>query len=185
MRIIENYEKETGRNDGISYYKVQAKMAVLEKQFHRAESILLENNEIEEAMEMYHELHKWDESIKIAEKKKHSDVAELKENYFVWLLKTGQEEKAAEVKENEGEYVNAIQLYLKGGLPARAASVVYNYQESFPQDLLEKIAASLAQAGMYEKAGELYEEMQMLQKALDCYCKGNAFKKAVELARKE
>jgi intraflagellar transport protein 172 len=38
---------------------------------------------------------------------------------------------------------------------------------------------------MYEKAGELYEEMQMLQKALDCYCKGNAFKKAVELARKE
>lgn len=36
MRIIENYEKETGRNDGISYYKVQAKMAVLEKQFHRA-----------------------------------------------------------------------------------------------------------------------------------------------------
>lgn len=134
---------------------------------------------------MYQELHKWEESIKIAEKKKHPDVAELKESYFEWLLTTGQEEKAAEVKENEGEYVNAIQLYLKGGLPARAANVVYNYQESFPQDLLEKIAANLATAGMYEKAGELYEEMQMLQKALDCYCKGNAFKKAVELARKE
>jgi intraflagellar transport protein 172 len=44
MRIIEKYEKETGRNDGISFYKVQAKLAVLEKQFHRAESILLENN---------------------------------------------------------------------------------------------------------------------------------------------
>lgn len=38
---------------------------------------------------------------------------------------------------------------------------------------------------MYERAGEFYEEMQMLQKALDCYIKGNAFKKAVELARKE
>lgn len=136
-------------------------------------------------MDMYQELHKWDESIKIAEKKKHPDVADLKENYFEWLLKTGQEEKAAQVKENEGDYVNAIQLYLRGGLPARAASVVYNYQEGFPQDLLERIAASLAQAGMYERAGEFYEEMQMLQKALDCYIKGNAFKKAVELARKE
>jgi len=28
---------------------------------------------------------------------------------------------------------------------------------SFPQDLLEKIAGSLASAGMFEKAGELYE----------------------------
>ena len=36
---------------------------------------------------------------------------------------------------------------------------------------------------MYEKAGELYEEMEMLQKALDCYVKGNAYKKAVDLAR--
>jgi intraflagellar transport protein 172 len=44
MRIIEKYQSETGRNDGISFYKVQAKLAILEKQFHRTESILLENN---------------------------------------------------------------------------------------------------------------------------------------------
>lgn len=100
IKQIEEYEKETGRNDGISYYKVQAKLAVLEKQFHRAESILLENDEIEEAMEMYQELHKWDETIKIAEKKNHPDVEELKEHYYSWLLETGQEEKAGEIKEN-------------------------------------------------------------------------------------
>ena len=33
-------------------------------------------------MEMYQELHKWDESIKIAENKNHPDVMELKANYF-------------------------------------------------------------------------------------------------------
>lgn len=37
---------------------------------------------------------------------------------------------------------------------------------------------------MYEKAGEFYEQMEMLQKALDHYCRGNAYKKAVELAKK-
>lgn len=65
----------------MTFYKVQAKLAVLEKQFHRAEAILLDHNEVEDAMEMYQELHKWDESIKIAEKVKHPDLMELKANY--------------------------------------------------------------------------------------------------------
>jgi intraflagellar transport protein 172 len=47
----------------------------------------------------------------------------------------------------------AINLYLKGGIPARAANVVYNSNVSFPQELLEKIATNLAQAAMHEKAG--------------------------------
>ena len=79
---MKTYEKETGKTDGMQFYKVQAKLAVLDKQFHRAESILLDHNEVEEVMEMYQELHKWDESIKIAEKKNHPDVMELKANYF-------------------------------------------------------------------------------------------------------
>ena len=74
-------------------------------------------------------------------------------------MESGQEEKAAEIKEEEGDYTTAIQLYLKGGIPARAANVVYNTNVSYPEDLLEKIASSLASAGMFEKAGELYEQM--------------------------
>ncbi len=93
---------------------------------------------------MYQELHKWDESIKIAEKKNHPDVADLKANYYQWLLDTNQEEKAAEVKEGEGDFNAAIALYLKGGLPARAANVVFSYNISFPQDILEKIASALS-----------------------------------------
>ena len=81
-KIIKTYEKETGKTDGMQFYKVQAKLAVLDKQFHRAESILLDHNNVEEVMEMYQELHKWDESIKIAENKNHPDVMELKANYF-------------------------------------------------------------------------------------------------------
>lgn len=68
--------------EGIDNFRVQAKLAVLYKQFHQAEAILIQNDEIEEAMAMYQELHRWDESIKIAEKFKHQDVREFKENYF-------------------------------------------------------------------------------------------------------
>ena len=127
--------------EGADNFRVQAKLAVLDKQFHQAEAILIQNDEIEEAMAMYQELHRWDESIKIAEKFKHQDVREFKDNYFQWLLETNQEAKAAEVKEREGDYHTAINLYLKGGLPAKAANIVSNYNVGIPQDQLEKIAA--------------------------------------------
>ncbi len=39
--------------EGIDNFRVQAKLAVLEKQFHKAEAILIQHDEIEEAMAMY------------------------------------------------------------------------------------------------------------------------------------
>ena len=182
-KLAQQYHAETGKN-GIEYYRVQAKLAVLEKQFYKAEQLYLENNEIEEAMEMYQEVHKWDDSIRIAEKRRHPNVKEIKADYFQWLMDTHQEEKAAAVKENEGDYVEAIKLYLKANLPARAASVVSSYEINYSKELLEKIATTLASSQMFEKAGEFYEKMGDLQGALDMYCKGNAFGKAVELAKK-
>ena len=48
----------------------------------------------------------------------------LKDKYFEWLVEQGQEEKAGEMREREQRYDEAINLYLQGGLPARAALVV-------------------------------------------------------------
>ena len=39
--------------ESIDNFRVQANLAVLDKQFHRAEAILLQNDEVEEAMAMY------------------------------------------------------------------------------------------------------------------------------------
>lgn len=36
--------------EGVNNFRVQAKLAVLEKQFHKAEQILLQNEDIDEAM---------------------------------------------------------------------------------------------------------------------------------------
>ena len=56
---------------------------------------------------MYQELHKWEESIAVAEQRQHPEVATLKSNYFKWLTQTGQEEKAAEQMEREHDLVGA------------------------------------------------------------------------------
>lgn len=49
--------------------------------------------------------------------------------------------------------------------------------------MLQQIAASLVQAGLYEKAGDLYEQAQSFQQAMEAYRAGGAFRRAIELAR--
>ena len=105
---------------------------------------------------------------------------------MTWLTETGQEEKAAELKERDGDLVTAIHLYLKGGLAARAASVVNRYdgREAFSPALLDTIANSLFSSGMYERAGQFFERLNDPQRAMESYRKGQAYGRAVELSRR-
>ena len=50
-------------------------------------------------------------------------------------------------------------------------------------DLLQQIASSLVKAGLYEKAGDLYERARSYQQAMEAYREGAVFRRAVELAR--
>ncbi|KAK4304617.1 hypothetical protein Pmani_022264 [Petrolisthes manimaculis] len=47
--------------DGIQHYEARARLAILDKQFKTAEGIYLDYNNLDAAMEMYQNLHKWDE----------------------------------------------------------------------------------------------------------------------------
>jgi intraflagellar transport protein 172 len=49
---------------------------------------------VDEAMDMYQKMHKWDMAIKVAEAKNHPELDTLRRNYHNWLLESGQEEKA-------------------------------------------------------------------------------------------
>jgi intraflagellar transport protein 172 len=62
--------------------------------------------------------------------------------------------------------------------------VVSTFNVGVPQDQLEKISAQLIASGMHEKAGDFFEKMNILDRALDSYQRGHAFRKAVELARR-
>ncbi|KAJ3253804.1 hypothetical protein HK103_005291 [Boothiomyces macroporosus] len=166
-----------------NHYVVRAKLAVLDRQFKVAENIYLEKGKVEEAMEMYQEMHKWDMSIKVAELKNHPELDTLKKNYFQWLIDSGQEEKAAQIKEEEYDYISAINLYLKGGLPSKAAQVLIQNSLFNNVELAERVAGALYKGGIFEKAGELYERLGGNERALDSYKKGKAFRPAVDLCR--
>ncbi|EAX00575.1 intraflagellar transport 172 homolog (Chlamydomonas), isoform CRA_e [Homo sapiens] len=170
--------------EGTDFYQVRARLAMLEKNYKLAEMIFLEQNAVEEAMGMYQELHRWDECIAVAEAKGHPALEKLRRSYYQWLMDTQQEERAGELQESQGDGLAAISLYLKAGLPAKAARLVLTREELLANtELVEHITAALIKGELYERAGDLFEKIHNPQKALECYRKGNAFMKAVELAR--
>lgn len=170
---------------GVESYAVRAKLAVLAKQWPTAESLMLNQGLIDDTITMYQESHKWEDAIRVAESTKHPDAESLRQRYYKWLLETGQEEMAGLVKEREGDHLGAISLYLKGGLPARAAQVVMQSNMSIDPSLLDSILSSLAKAGLYERAGELYEWLGRSKEALTALRRGHAYRKAIDLARRE
>lgn len=167
----------------MEHYSVRAKLALLEKQFKVAENIYIEQGQVDEAMSMYQEMHKWNLAVKVAEMKAHPELDTLKCNYYSWLVDSGQEDKAAEMKEEENDLVAAIQLYLKAGMPGKASQVLLSKNLATNTELTERVAASLFKSALYEKAGQLYEKLNSTDRALDSYKKGRAYRAAIELAR--
>ena len=95
-------------------YQVRYRMQLLKKDLKQAENELLNQGKVNECIEMYQKLLKYEEAIRVAEQNRHPDVIEMKQSYYSYLLDTNQEEKAAALKVREHDFLQAINLYLKG-----------------------------------------------------------------------
>eukprot|EP00921_Rhytidocystis_pertsovi_P010642 GHVQ01017139.1.p1 GENE.GHVQ01017139.1~~GHVQ01017139.1.p1 ORF type:complete len:1156 (-),score=203.19 GHVQ01017139.1:3791-7258(-) len=184
---IDKWEEIGGREDVVvgEYYIVQARLAMLRKQYGRAENILLTNNALQEAIQMYQQVHRYDDAIRLAEQHSHPQAVELKRQYLVWLTETGQEAKAGQLEEREGNYQKAVEIYLEGGLYTKAAQVVLSGVSAgthrYPKELLQKICKQLSGTGQI--VGDIYMCIGQTSAALDEYRQGHCYRKAVEVAK--
>jgi len=176
-------EEELGYR-GSDHYLVRSRMSLLHKDLQAAENELLNQGKLNECIEMYQKLFKHEAAIRVAEQCRHPEAAEMRRAHYQYLLDSNQEEAAAALKEREGDFVTAINLYLKGGLPGKAANVIISNDIQQPVQLLETVATALTRAGMHDRAGDFFERLDELQRALDSFIRGHAFRKAVDLARR-
>lgn len=170
--------------DGRSFWLVRARLAQLSGDVTAAEGVLLEQGRVDDAVAMHQQLHRYDDAIAVAEAHGKPEAESMRHQYFQYLVDSGQEEKAGALKEQEGDSLGAISLYLRGGYPAKALTVALSKPVSFPRDVLERIVTVLATAGMYEKAGSLLERLGDAPRALEAYTRGHAYRPAVDLARR-
>lgn len=84
----------------------------------------------------------------------HPALEKLRRDYYQWLMDTQQEERAGELQESQGDGLAAISLYLKAGLPAKAARLVLTREELLANtELVEHITTALIKGELYERVG--------------------------------
>ncbi|EAL39797.1 AGAP005330-PA [Anopheles gambiae str. PEST] len=182
IKIAERYEETTG--PGMTCPEVRAMMALLGGDLRTAERIYIEQGDIEAALAMYTKLRRWDDAIKLAERRGYHGLPELKEAQMEFLLTTSQEEKAGEVLEERGEKDKAMTLYMKANKPVKAAKLALKTPHLLSnENLVTRVSASLIKAELFELAAELANRTGQQQTAITLYRKGGAYARAIELAR--
>lgn len=183
IKIGEKYEETTGGSE-TQCPEVRARLALLAGDLRMAERIYIDQGDIEAALQMYMKLRRWDDAIKLAERRGYPGLYELKEKQMAYLLETKQEEKAGEVLEERGERDKALTLYLKANKPGRAAKLALKTPSILQnEDIISRIISMLTRSELFELAGDLAYKTNQLDNAMKFYRKGNCFSRAIEIAR--
>jgi len=161
-----------------------AQISVLNGQFKRAESILVQQGRVGDAIMMYLRLHKWHEAMMVAQAHHHPRQHQIRAAYFQYLVKTKQANVAGELKEKEGEYATALRLYLSEGYPVKAADLVIAQDMTEDTNLCQQVSQALLKQKAFEKAGQFLDLLKLHQQSLDAYVKGHCYQQALDLARR-
>ena len=149
-----------------------------------AERIYIDQGSPEDAVRMYRQLLQWEDALRVADTYNLSDRHQLRKDYLQWLQSTWQEATAAEVYERTGDRHLAVEMYLKAGLPAKAARLMLQRNDLLGDaELVYEVVAALQQCNMSVQVGEMYQATGQPDKALQAYRKGHAYAKAIDLAR--
>ncbi|KAK7818393.1 hypothetical protein U0070_018709 [Myodes glareolus] len=105
-------------------------------------------------LDMYQELQHWDKCIAVAKAKGHpalENCAGITINGYGHTTR----ERAGELQESQGDGLAAISLYLKAGLPTKAAWLVLTREELLANtELVEHITMALIKGELYERIAE-------------------------------
>ena len=68
------------------------------------------------------------------------------------MLFSSNYESLFQLLEKEGDFMGALQMYIKAGLPAKAARIAISHPDISSQtEVIEKIASQLVKGGLYER----------------------------------
>ena len=165
-------------------WKTRAKLCELSRDFDEAENIYLANNGKEKVIKMYENLEMFSDAIRVMSKVKDPNIEEKRERYLKMLIKSNSQDKAAVIKESEGDIAGAITLYLQGGFVERAADLCIRNGIVEPLHLLREVALALETIKLYENCGDMYTTINLHKEALSCYTKGGISLKAAAAAEK-
>lgn len=168
---------------GAPDWEIKKELAVYQKQFMVAENMLLEKDFRDKAMEMYQEIHRWEDAIRLG--RETGQAAEMEKEFVDWLMSSGQQLKAAEILVKRGKTKEAVALFCEQGLPGLGAHQLIQMKLGRDSQIWNQLETQMEQKKLFWVLGEVNLYRGKRRQALNCFIKGKHFERAVGLARKE
>ena len=153
-------EQEKNANNPL----VEAKILVLEKEFKEAEELMIKNNMIKEAIDVFKEMHKYEDSLRLAEKFHIEEYETMKKEYLEWLVESEMFDKAAEVKIKDGCLIEAIKYYIQGDMQVKAANLIIRNKIDVDKNTLDYLITTIKEVGLNDKSEELRKYAESIGK---------------------
>lgn len=111
--------------------------------------------------------------FRLAKKSGYQNLEALKEEHMKMLLTKGQFEKAGQVLEEEGNYEQAMSMYIKSNRLIRASTLLLQ-QPNLINDhtLVASVLKNLLKQELFEAAAEIYKHLDKTELSMECYRKG-------------
>lgn len=90
-----------------------------------------------------------------------------------YLLEREQFEKAGQVLEKQGKYEQAVAMYVKSKKLIRLPRLIMQHDDLLRDNtLVTSVLKNLLKNDLFEGAAEIYEKLDKLDMAMQCYRKG-------------
>ena len=154
-----NENKQNNENDNmekkINQIIIDAKLLLIKKKFDEAKKLLLDNNLIKEAIDIFKEIHKYLDAIEIAEQYKLPESELMKKEYLNWLVANEMYDEIANIKIKEGSFIEAVKNYIQGDMQVKAINLIIKYRIKIDNNTLTYLLNSINELGLTEIAKKL------------------------------
>ena len=147
--VNNNFEK---KNNQII---VDAKLLLIKKKFDEAKKLLLDNNLIQEAIDIFKEIHKYLDAIEIAEQYKLPESELMKKEYLDWLVANEMYDEIAKIKIKEGSFIEAVKNYIQGDMQLKAVNLIIKYRIKIDNNTITYLMNSINELGLTDVAKKL------------------------------
>ena len=139
---------------------VDAKILLLKKKFDEAKKLLLDNNLIQEAIDIFKEIHKYLDAIEIGEQYKLPESELMKKEYLNWLEANEMYDEIANIKIKEGSFIEAVKYYIKGDMQVKAVNLIIKYRIKIDNNTLTYLMNSINELGLNDISKKLKAFME-------------------------